>query len=91
VRNQIVDSSFTAIINAPIDKVDIPTWCFNLPEREYQGCSPAHIAAGFTTAPDGKRTSINVEIIGGSLMVQHYVETSQPALSGQRSRADWQY
>ena len=44
-------------------------------EREYQGCSPAHIAAGFTTAPDGKRMSINVEIIGGSLMVQHYVET----------------
>jgi hypothetical protein len=73
--NQIVDSSFTAIINAPIDKVDIPTWCFNLPESEYKSCSPAHISAGFTTAPDGKRMSINVEMIGGSLMVQHYVET----------------
>ena len=73
--NQIVDSSFTAVINAPIDKVDIPTWCFNLPESEYRACSPAHIAAGFTTAPDGKRMSINVEMIGGSLMVQHYVET----------------
>jgi hypothetical protein len=72
---QIVDSSFTAIINAPIDKVDIPTWCFNLPESEYRACSPAHIAAGFTTAPDGRRMSINVETIGGSLMVQHYVET----------------
>ena len=24
--NQIVNSSFTAIINAPIDKIDIPTW-----------------------------------------------------------------
>jgi hypothetical protein len=24
--------------------------------------------------PDGKRMSINAEIIGGSLMVQHYVE-----------------
>ena len=73
--NQIVDSSFTAIINAPIDRIDIPTWCFNLSERDYQSCSPAHIAAGFTTAPDGKRMSINVETIGGSLMVQHYVET----------------
>ena len=73
--NQIVNSSFTAIINAPIGKIDIPTWCFNLSETEYQGCSPAHIAAGFTTAPDGKRMSINVETIGGSLMVQHYVET----------------
>lgn len=73
--NQIVDSSFTAIINAPFDRIDIPKWCFNLSERDYQGCSPAHIAAGFTTAPDGKRMSINVETIGGSLMVQHYVET----------------
>ncbi|WP_032918038.1 hypothetical protein [Mesorhizobium erdmanii] len=73
--NQIVDSSFSAIINAPIEKIDIPTWCFSLPEKEYQGCSPAHIAAGFTTAPDGTRMSINVETIGGSLMIQHYVET----------------
>ena len=75
IENQIVDSSFSAIINAPIEKIDIPNWCFNLPEKEYQSCSPAHIAAGFTTAPDGKRMSINVEIIGGSLMVQHYIET----------------
>jgi len=75
IENQIVDSSFSAIINAPIEQVDIPKWCFTLPEKEYQGCSPAHIAAGFTTAPDGKRMSINVETIGGSLMVQHYLET----------------
>src|ERR1700693_590438 len=74
-EHQIVDSSFTAIINAPLERVDIPAWCFSLTEREYQGCSPAHVSAGFTTAPDGKRMSINVEIIGGSLMVQHYVET----------------
>ncbi len=73
--NQIVDSSFNAIINAPIEKIDIPSWCFSLPEKEYQSCSPAHIAAGFTTAPDGTRMSINVETIGGSLMVQHYHET----------------
>jgi len=70
----IVDSSFTSIINAPIEKIDIPTWAFALPDQEYQACSPAHVAAGATTAPDGKRMSINVEIIGGTLMVQHYVE-----------------
>ena len=73
--DQIVDSSFTATINAPIEKIDIPAWCFGLSEQEYQSCSPAHIAAGFTTAPDGKRMSINVEIIGGSMIVEHYVET----------------
>jgi hypothetical protein len=73
--HEIVSSSFTATINAPVDRIDLPEWCFSLSEKEYQECSPAHITAGFTTAPDGRRMSINVEIIGGSLMVQHYVET----------------
>lgn len=74
-NQEIVDSSFTAIVNAPIAKIDLPAWAFTLPDQEYQGCSPAHVAAGFTTSPEGKRMSINVEVIGGSLMVQHYVET----------------
>lgn len=73
--NKIVDTSFTAIINAPRDHIDIPSWCFSLPEHEYQNCSPAHVTASLTTSPDGKRMSINVEIIGGSLMVQHYTES----------------
>lgn len=70
----IVESSFTAIINSPIDSIDIPAWCFSLPDHEYQGCSPAHFAAGATTSADGKRMSINVEVLGGVPMVQHYVE-----------------
>jgi hypothetical protein len=74
IEHEIVDSSFTAIINEPIEAIDLPGWAFSLPDSEYQGCSPAHVAAGFTTAPDGTRMSINVEVIGGSLMVQHYVE-----------------
>ena len=72
--NTLVESSFSAMINAPLDKVDIAEWCFTLPESEYQACSPAHCSAGATTAPDGRRMSINVEILGGSMMVQHYVE-----------------
>jgi hypothetical protein len=72
--NTIVQSSVSATINAPIEKIDIPSWCFTLPESEYQWCSPAHCSAGATTSPDGRRMSINVEIIGGSLMVQHYIE-----------------
>ena len=71
----IVDSSVTAIIDAPLDRIDLPEWAFTLPETEYQACSPAHVAAGVTTAPDGRRMSINVEVIGGSPIVQHYVET----------------
>jgi hypothetical protein len=72
--NTLVKSSFSATINAPIEKVDIPSWCFTLPESEYQSCSPAHYSAGATTSPDGRRMSINVEMLGGSLVVQHYVE-----------------
>lgn len=37
--NTLVQSSFSATINAPIEKVDIPSWCFTLPESEYQSCS----------------------------------------------------
>src|SRR5262245_66611013 len=72
--NTLVKSSFSAIINAPIEKVDIPSWCFTLPESEYQFASPAHNACGATTTPDGRRMSIHDEILDGSLMVQHYVE-----------------
>ncbi|MDM8177832.1 MULTISPECIES: hypothetical protein [Olivibacter] len=76
----IVDSSFTAMINAPIEKINIPEWCFTLPEHEYQACSPAHVTSGVTTSPDGKRMSVNVEVLGGSLMVQHYIEkVSKPS------------
>lgn len=72
--NTLVKSSFSARINVPVEDVDLPEWCFTLAESEYQACSPAHCSAGATTAPDGRRMSINVEILGGSLMVQHYVE-----------------
>ncbi len=70
----LTESSCTATINAPIEFVDIPTWLFTLPDAEYQRCSPAHIAAAATRTDDGRRMSINVETIGGELMVQHYVE-----------------
>jgi hypothetical protein len=70
----ITESTSTAVINAPIEYVDIAEWVFTLPDAEYQRCSPAHIAAGFTTSDDGRRMSLNVETIGGNLMVQHYVE-----------------
>jgi hypothetical protein len=38
--NTLVQSSFSATIDAPIEKVDIPSWCFNLPESEYQAWNP---------------------------------------------------
>ncbi|WP_225732376.1 MULTISPECIES: hypothetical protein [unclassified Nocardia] len=68
------ESECTAVINAPIEQVDIAEWLLNLPEAEYQRCAPPdHIAAGYTTTDDGRPMSINVEQIGSGLMIQHYV------------------
>jgi hypothetical protein len=39
----IVDSSF-AIINAPLEQIDIPSWCFSLPDDEYQDAGRRWIA-----------------------------------------------
>jgi hypothetical protein len=71
-------STVTHIINAPLEKVDIADWLFNLPDAEYQRCSHAHIAAGHTTSDDGHPMSINVETIGEALMVQHFAEVQEP-------------
>ena len=70
----INETGTSARINAPLEQIDVSAWCFSLPESEYQACSPAHVSAATTTAPDGRRMSINVEFSGGSLLVQHYVE-----------------
>jgi hypothetical protein len=67
-------SAFQARINAPADKVDIGTWLLGIPDAEYQRCAPPdHIAAGYTTTDDGRPMSINVEKVGDSLIVEHYV------------------
>jgi hypothetical protein len=67
-------SAFEARINAPADKVDIGTWLLGIPDAEYQRCAPPdHIAAGYTTTDDGRPMSINVEKVGDSLIVEHYI------------------
>jgi hypothetical protein len=70
----LVQSSSISIIQAPLEQVNISDWLFSLSDKEYQQCSVAHIACGASRAADGKRMSLNVEEIGGSLVVEHYVE-----------------
>jgi hypothetical protein len=70
----LVHSSSTSIIQAPLAQVNISEWLFTLSDKEYQQCSVSHIACGSSRAADGKRMSLNVEEIGGSLIVQHYIE-----------------
>src|SRR5215472_9832390 len=76
----LVKSEKTATIHVPVERVDIADWLLDLPDAEYQRCAPPdHIAAGTTTTDDGQPMSINVEVIGGTLMVQHYVaEVHEP-------------
>lgn len=70
----LVHSEATATIDVPIGRVNIADWLLNLPDAEYQRCAPPdHLAAGSTTTDDGRPMSINVEIVGGTLVVQHYV------------------
>src|SRR5262245_38324410 len=93
----LVESEKTATIHAPVERVDIADWLLHLPDAEYQRCAPPdHIAAGTTTTDDGRPMSINVEVIGGSLMVQHYVaEVHEPhhcrmvSLSDVQTPAGW--
>jgi hypothetical protein len=93
----LVKTEKTATIHAPAERVDIADWLLHLPDAEYQRCAPPdHIAAGTTTTDDGRPMSINVEVIGGSLMVQHYVaEVHEPghcrmvSLSDVQTPAGW--
>ncbi len=73
----LAHSTVTSRIVAPTADIDISDWLFNIDELEYNRCTPrskAHISAGFTHAPNGKRMSINVEFVAGTLFIEHYVE-----------------
>jgi CO dehydrogenase/acetyl-CoA synthase delta subunit len=69
----LAEFSFIATINAPIERIDLPAWIFGLADDEYQGCS-AHVATGATHSSDGRRMAINVEVLGGSVLVSHFTE-----------------
>lgn len=73
----LAESTSTFHIDAPTADIDITDWLFNVDELEYINCTPvskAHLSAGLTHAPDGKRMSINVEDVGGALVIEHYNE-----------------
>lgn len=87
---QLSNSAYSYVINAPVEKVDIASWLFHLPEAEYcRCCPPDHISCATTSTDDGTPMSINVEMIGATLMVQHYVaEIATPALCRMVSLSD---
>lgn len=80
VDMQISNATCSCVIHAPIEKVDLATWLFKLPEGEYRRCCPPdHISCGTTLTDEGEHLVLNVEMIGHALMVQRYVaETATP-------------
>jgi hypothetical protein len=67
--------SHQAVISAPVDNVDLEEWLFTLSDSDYQAAARGHRAAG-TFTENGVRGTVNVESMGGTLMVQHYHEVS---------------
>ena len=58
-------------INVPVDSIDMYKWLRELTDIEYQSFSKGHQAMGHLN--EGKFGGmINVEIVGGLLLVQHY-------------------
>ncbi len=73
----LAESECKSSINAPIKSLDLTRWLFTLADDEYQRCSQAHIAAGASTDPAGKRVSINVEQVGNLIISHYYEEVSE--------------
>ena len=60
-------------LNEPSDEIDLGTWIFELADGDYQACAKGHHGAGVYNDEQG-RGMVNVESIGGHLIVQHYRE-----------------
>jgi hypothetical protein len=58
-------------LNEHGDQVDLEAWLFGLSDRDYQACAKGHHGAGVFT-DEQWRGMVNVESIGGNLIVQHY-------------------
>ena len=53
------------------EEIDLEAWLFGLTDSDYQACARGHQGAG-TFRDEQGRGMINVESIGGNLIVQHY-------------------
>jgi len=64
--------SSRTVIDHPAHRIDLAQWLSTMTDREYQSCSRSHRAAG--TFREGNTFGmVNVEAIGGHLLIQHYL------------------
>jgi hypothetical protein len=64
-------STAAATLELPAGDVDLKAWLFGLSDEDYQACARGHQGAGVFSDEHG-RGMVNVESIGGNLIVQHY-------------------
>ena len=64
-------TSSQTLIDHPAQRVNLGRWISTMTDRDYQACSRAHHAAG-TFRDGGTLGMVNVESVGGNLLVQHY-------------------
>ena len=80
----------TATIPFAADKIHLGEWLFTMSDKDYQAASHQHRGMG-TFVENGAKGMLNVESIGGVLLVQHYHEVrigkSFVQLVSERSRA----
>jgi len=62
---------FSTLIQVPVEAVNLYEWLINLSDQEYQSFAVAHRAMGLIREDDAEGV-INVEDIGGNLLIQHY-------------------
>lgn len=71
---EIGEVTAKAAINAPIETINLGDWMFTITAEEYAACAEGHQGAAQGQLASGKRFSVNLEVVGGTFMVQHYVE-----------------
>jgi hypothetical protein len=74
-----ISHAATVAVSQPAGEIDLPAWIFELSDEDYQVCARGHHGAG-TYVDDRGRGMVNVESVGGHLIVQHYREVhSEPS------------
>jgi hypothetical protein len=67
--------SARAVIDHPANRIDLARWLSTMSDSDYQACSRGHRAAG-TFREGATFGMVNVESIGGHLLIQHYLAES---------------
>ena len=68
-----ISHTANVLLNESAGTIDLAAWLFGLSDEDYQACAKGHHGAGTYTDEQG-RGMVNVEAVGGHLIVQHYRE-----------------